>query len=183
MAHSVDGMIQDILRREGGYVDHPADRGGATKYGVTIETYSEWLGREASKAEVKAITKVTAAAIFKERYFEGPKIDRLPADIQPFMFDAAINHGGRRAIKFLQSVCKASGWPSGPIDGIAGPVTIRAAENASESMGEWLLAALVEERRMFYRLIVDRDPYQRVFFSGWMNRVAEFDVELPEIAA
>jgi hypothetical protein len=50
-------------------------------------------------------------------------------------------------------------------------------------MGPWLLTALAEERRMFYRLIVERDPSQRVFLKGWMRRVAEFDQPNTRLAA
>ena len=34
----IDAMITDVIRREGGYVNHPADKGGPTKYGITHKT-------------------------------------------------------------------------------------------------------------------------------------------------
>jgi hypothetical protein len=42
-------------------------------------------------------------------------------------------------------------------------------------MGDWLLAALVEERRNLYLALVERQPEQRVFLRGWLSRLAEFD--------
>ncbi|MGI9501561.1 MAG: glycoside hydrolase family 108 protein [Geminicoccaceae bacterium] len=183
MARSVDAMIDDILRREGGFVNHKSDRGGPTNYGVTIKTLSRYLGRAATVDEVKGLSIDLAREIYETAYYREPRIDALPDRVQPFLFDAAINHGPRRAIKFLQSVCLASGFDPNGVDGIAGPGTRAAAVAADQAMGDWLVAALAEERRMFYRLIVERDPSQRVFLAGWMNRVAEFDTDSESMVA
>ncbi|MGI9493398.1 MAG: putative peptidoglycan-binding domain-containing protein, partial [Geminicoccaceae bacterium] len=104
-----------------------------------------------------------------------PRIDAAPADIRAFLFDSAVNHGPRRAVRFLQQVCNEAGFGPLSVDGLFGPASRQQADAASDEMGTWLLAALTEERRMFYRLIVERDPSQRVFLNGWMNRLAEFD--------
>lgn len=175
MVKSVDGMIDDIIRREGGYVNHPNDRGGPTNFGITQATLSNWLGRPATIDDVKRLKRIAAKKIYKERYFSGPGIDRMPVAIQDFMTDAAVNHGPGRAIRMLQSVLNASGFPAGPVDGLCGPATLRACDKAQDKMGPWLLSALVEQRRMFYYLIVQRDPSQEAFLAGWMNRIAEFD--------
>jgi hypothetical protein len=50
-------------------------------------------------------------------------------------------------------------------------------------MGDWFLAALVEERRNFYLALVESDPGQRVFLNGWLNRLAEFDVPMERLVA
>ena len=57
---SVDEMIDDILRREGGYVNHPADRGGPTNYGITQKTLSRYIGRAALTSEVKNLSEDVA---------------------------------------------------------------------------------------------------------------------------
>jgi lysozyme family protein len=168
-------MIDDVIRREGGFVDHPADRGGPTKFGITQKTLMHALKKDVTTEDVRALSRDVAADIYRDIYFLGPRIDRLPASIQAFMFDSAVNHGPRRAVRFLQEVCNAAGFGPLGVDGICGPITRRKTTTAESTMGPWLLAALAEERRMFYRLIVDRDPSQRVFFKGWMNRLAEFD--------
>lgn len=179
---TVNDMISDVLRREGGYVDHPADRGGATKYGVTQGTLSRYLGKIATKTDVRNLTRDEAAEIYREGYYAGPNIDALPRELQPFLFDCAVNHGPKRAIRFLQAVLNAAGFGPLSVDGVAGPQTRRAAAKALKEMGPWLLAALVEERRVFYRLIVERDPTQVVFLRGWLARADEFDTNVSRAA-
>ena len=172
----VNEMIDDILRREGGFVDHPADRGGPTKFGITQNTLSEYYGRNALKQEVAALDEDVAREIYQRNYYIGPRIDTLPQPVRAFVFDCAVNHGPRRAIKFVQSVCNQAGYtPTLSEDGAMGPNTRRAANWAMEEMGEVFLKALIEERRNFYLTIVDARPSQSVFLKGWMNRVDEFE--------
>lgn len=175
---SVREMIDNILRREGGYVDHPDDRGGATNYGITIGTLSRYLGRAALKSDVRNLSEDVARDIYERNYFEGPRIHRLPEAIQPFIFDCAVNHGPRRAIKFVQSVVNQTGYqPRLSEDGAMGPNTRKGAEWAQAQMGDLFLSALLEERRNFYHTIVATRPSQEVFLKGWLNRVKEFEQE------
>lgn len=84
-------MLDGIIAREGGFVDNPADHGGATSYGITQAALSTWLGRPASVAEVRALDVDTAKAIYARNYFTAPHLDQLPTLIQPVMLDAAVN--------------------------------------------------------------------------------------------
>ena len=176
---SIDDMIDDVLSKEGGFVNHPADKGGATKYGITQRTLSKYLQKVVSVEEVKALDVDTARDIYELRYYRDPRIDRLPAQIQPFLFDSAVNHGPRRAIKFLQQICNDAGYGPLTVDGLMGPKTKSQAFACTEALGEWIIVALVEERQMFYLNIVDNNQSQDVFLAGWMNRARSF---LPEIA-
>lgn len=175
---SVDQMIEDILRREGGFVNHPLDRGGATNFGVTQQTLSRYLGRKASVEEVRNMSRDLAKTIYEQNYYLGPGIHRLPESIQPFVFDSGVNHGPRRAIRFVQNVCNDAGFGPIDVDGAVGPQTERVTKFAEKHMGEAFLAALIEERRNFYLLIVENNPSQEVFLRGWMNRIKEFEEEL-----
>lgn len=176
---SVDIMIQGVLRREGGFVDHPDDRGGPTKFGITQQTLSKYYGHAATTAEVQSLTVEVAEEIYKRNYYFGPRINTLVELIQPFVFDSAVNHGPRRAIKFVQSVCNQAGYqPSLKTDGAVGPNTRKGVQWAHQEMGPVLLEALVEERKNFYLLIVDARPSQQVFLKGWMNRLKDFEQEV-----
>jgi len=126
---SIDQMIQDVLRREGGFVDHPNDRGGPTNHGITQKTLSLYYGYSATKAEVESLSVNVAEEIYKRNYYYGPGINTLSENIQPFIFDCAINHGPRTAIKFIQRVCNQAGYePALSEDGAIGPNTRKAAD-------------------------------------------------------
>ena len=174
MQADLEIMLNDILRREGGFVNDPDDRGGATHYGITQKTLTQFLGRQASITEVKNLSKALAREIYERNYYYGPGIHKLPGAIQAFSFDAAVNHGPHRAIRFVQSVCNEAGF--GPLseDGITGPKTCAAADAAQAMMRDYFLQALVEERRGYYRMIVENNPSQSKFLNGWMNRIDEF---------
>jgi len=177
MTRTVEEMIDDILQREGGYVNHPADRGGPTNFGITRATLSRYLGRAVTLREVQNLPRALAEEIYWREYYVAPRIDTLPERIRPFVFDAAVNHGPRRAIKLVQEVCNKAGFGPLDVDGVCGPNTRAVAAEAERVMGDWLLAALVEERRNLYRLIVRSDPSQEVFLEGWLNRIAAFDTQ------
>ncbi|MFL0808782.1 MAG: N-acetylmuramidase [Agarilytica sp.] len=172
----IDKLIQDVLRREGGFVNHPADRGGPTNFGITQKTLSQYMGRAALISDVENMAPDLAAEIYRQNYYFRPAINTLPEAIQAFIFDSAVNHGPRRAIKFIQLVVNDAGYePRLDDDGAMGPNTRRGAEWAQNTMGEHFLLALFEERKNFYRVIVANRPSQEVFLKGWMNRVKEFE--------
>jgi lysozyme family protein len=166
---TVDEMIADIIRREGGFSNHPNDRGKATKYGITLETLSNWRGRPTGIENVKRLTKTEAADIYRAEYFARPNINLLPTQLQPVVFDMAVNMGSISAIKILQA---ALGIKQ---DGIIGPVTAKEANIDLELAGETIMLLRITDLRVrYYKNIVERDPSQAVFLSGWVNRAREF---------
>ena len=175
----IEAMIDDVISKEGGYVNHPADKGGATKYGITQKTLSRYLETAVTIDMVKGLDLETARDIYELKYYRAPRIDRLPQDLQPFLFDCAVNHGPRRAIKFLQNVCNEAGFGPLSVDGLMGPKTKEQARACLEELGQWMIVALVEERQMFYVDIVERNESQEVFLKGWLARARSF---LPQVA-
>lgn len=172
---TVDSIIADTIRLEGGYVNHPNDRGGPTNMGITQRTLASYLKRDVTIDEVRNLTYELAAEIYQAIYFDGPRLNTLPPTIQPFMFDSSVHHGPRNAIRLLQRVLNAAGFGPFTLDGILGPKTQRGVRSASESEGgELLLPALIAERELFFRRIVANDPTQEVFLRGWLNRLEHF---------
>ena len=125
---SIDEIISDVLRREGGYVNDPDDPGGATNHGVTIGTLKR-LGididgdGDVDIDDVKQLSIGEAASIYKAHYFSGPKINMLPKVLQASVFDMYVN-AGSRAVKILQKLLRDKGFDIA-IDGGIGPQTAR----------------------------------------------------------
>ena len=169
----VKTIINDIIEREGGFVNLSQDKGGATKYGITHRTLSEWRGRQVSVNEVENLSKETAFRIYLHDYYVGPGIDKLPDEIKPIMTDMAVNHGPKKSIKLLQDVLNVCDFNL-IVDGVCGEKTINAAEELYEKIGDDLIHKLVERRKAFYESIVDHDPTQAIFLDGWRNRANSF---------
>jgi len=166
---TVDEMIAAVIRREGGYVNHPADKGGPTKYGITLATYKRATGnRRASIAEIKALTKPEAAAIYKELYFVRPGFGRLnDVKLAEHLFDWGVNSGPAIAVKWLQRVLGTVA-----VDGKLGPNTARSVNQRNDQLS--IRKAFFKERVLFFARLVKRKPSQAVFIEGWMKRAFEF---------
>lgn len=138
-------IVDAILQREGGYVDHPADSGGPTNRGITIGTLADWRGHEVTAADVQALTEAEAKEIYRQRYLK-------PFDDLTFLkahaVDIAVN---------------------------SGVTTARAMVNRAMSQTRRSPASqLVVERLKHYARIVRQKPAKAVFLEGWINRTAEF---------
>ena len=175
---TIDQMVEAILAHEGGFAHHPNDRGGPTNFGITQATYSRWLGRQASLAEVQNMREETAKEIYLTNYYFAPRINGFDADVQPQVFDCAVNHGPRQAIKFVQTVVNLAGFGVIAVDGVNGPKTTSAAHRAYEAMQAYFINAIADERIHFYKQMVSHDPSQRVFLAGWLRRARAFKVEI-----
>ena len=170
---SVQRMVADILRREGGYANHPNDRGGPTRYGITLRTLANWRRRGVDAEDVRNLSVQEAEKIYLANYFTGPRINRLPERLQPLLFDMSINHGPATAVKVLQRTLCEAGFRC-VVDGGIGEETIGAARGADQSLGKLLVNRLVENRIALYHRIASGDRSQRVFLAGWMKRANEF---------
>lgn len=166
-------MIDDILRREGGFVNHANDRGGATNFGITLRTLAAARGHAVTVDDVRNLTRDEARRIYRANYCVRPKIDRLPALLQPILFDMSINHGPGTAIRLLQQVLNDAGQPC-DVDGGIGNETLAAAQRAADALGNALVNRLVDRRVAFFETIVAGDASQGVFLRGWLNRANEF---------
>jgi lysozyme family protein len=86
-------IIDALIRREGGFVDHKDDKGKATKYGITQATLAEWLGRPASVDDVKALTEHEAREIYREEYITRPGFLGIENEaVRALAVDCAVNH-------------------------------------------------------------------------------------------
>lgn len=154
-----------VLEREGGFVNDAADRGGATKYGITAATLTRARGvASVTPADVQQLRISEAVAIYERDYWRASAADRIALE-RPCLalchFDAAVNHGVQQATRFLQ---RALGVDA---DGIAGSMTMRAVATCVEDA---TIAAYLRQRAAFFRALVERAPSQRKFLKGWLAR-------------
>lgn len=147
-----------VLVHEGGYVDHPKDPGGATNLGITIGTLSAWLGRPATKAEVRALTAATVAPIYRRNYWDAIRADELPAGVDYCAFDFAVNSGRKRGAMSLQ---RAVGVAD---DGAVGKITLAAAAGKPAAQ---TIERICADRLAFLR----RLSTWPTFGKGWSSRV------------
>lgn len=172
----IEKLIEEVIKKEKGYVNHPADKGGPTKYGITLATLSNYLHKTCTAADVKALTKETAGDIYRAEYFSSVSIDKLPDAIQPMLFDMAVNHGGHNAIRMLQEELTEfdDRIHIGKVDGIIGKLTISATQSVIANHSTLFINRLVNRRLHFYRDIVKNRPSQAVFLNGWETRAKSF---------
>ena len=168
----IQTLIDRIIKREGGYVDHPEDRGGPTKYGVTVYTLSSWRGECCAAVDVEQMSVMEARDIYLCMFWQEASLDTLPISpvLQEMVFDAAVQHDPYDATRFLQRAVNAKP------DGLVGPKTIAAIEGLESEM---VAARFMAERIKHYGKVITSNPSQACFASGWMNRMSDFIVAVP----
>lgn len=181
MATNVNILIDAIIGREGGYSDHPADRGGATRWGVT-EAVARAYGYHGS---MRDLPREIAANIYRERYWTRAGLPGVAAHYDALaaeLFDIAVNMGVRTAGKFLQrslNVLNGAGQLYSDIDpdGDIGPMTLAALAGYRRKRGveggDVLWQAVHSLRGARYIEISEERPANEAFTYGWFRRMVE----------
>ena len=180
----IKAIAEDIITREGGYVDDPDDPGGATKYGVTLATLRR-LGLDLTgdgqvdRRDVASVSRSQAVDLFIRHFFDKPRISALPEVLQPSVFDMYVN-AGDNAVRILQRLLATMGYEVA-VDGRIGPQTASAARAAAEIGRTSLRDAYGVARRNYYFRIADRRPASRKYArtrkggkGGWILRAEAF---------
>jgi lysozyme family protein len=177
---SIEDLIEDVIEREGGYVNHPADRGGATNWGVTEAV----ARRQGYVGEMRALPRSDATAIYKRLYWLSPRFDAIAErapKLAAEMFDTGINMGTGTATGFLQRALNALNregrdYPDLKVDRAVGPATLAALDaflNKRGKAAEGVLLKAVEALQgAHYLNIAEARPSQEAFVYGWLaNRI------------
>lgn len=164
-------FFDTLMKHEGGYVNDPKDKGGATKFGVTLATwiangYDKNGDGKIDKEDVKLLDKADAYDIAKKLYWDAVRGDEIKnQSIAEFIFDWGYNSGPKTAIKKVQDVLDLTQ------DGVIGPKTLGAINSANQ---EELFEKLQERRKLFFISIVAANPSQEKFLKGWLIRNNSF---------
>lgn len=173
-------LAQEIVAREGGFVNDPDDPGGATNFGVTIHTLRRLRpGQRIGVDDIRALTRDDAVEIFLQHYFTRPRIGELPQPLWATVFDMYVN-AGANAVRILQRLLNDIGQDV-VVDGVIGPQTIAAAHSAFDMAPNHLVDAYGIARRDYYYRLADQRPASRKFArrrdggkGGWITRAEEF---------
>ena len=179
----VDRLVDALIEREGGYVDHPADKGGPTCFGIT-----QAVARAHGYAgPMPQMPREQAVAIYRRLYWSRPRLDDVASRSQALaaeLFDTGVNMGPAVAITFLQRALtalnrNAGDYPDLVPDGRIGAVTLAALDRflaiRGKRSGEMvLLRALEALQGERYLRLAERRPANEAFLYGWLaNRIGE----------
>ena len=151
---------------EGGYVNHPDDKGGPTNRGVTLRTYREHFGQHKTIEDLKNLSDKEWQHIMKAGYWDKCKADQIDSQaVAEIVVDWCVN-SGMVGLRRVQELVGAKP------DGIAGPITLSLINYSDPRL---LFDRIKAARNQFYINIVKRDPKKKVFMPGWMNRLGLFE--------
>lgn len=160
--------VEETLASEGVLSDNPNDKGGLTKYGITIPFLSDYLGRPATKADILALTRDKAIDVYHTNLWLRRKIGTLPWKLSLQVFDFEVN-SGHPGIVHLQLMLGAVA------DGNIGPDTMQRLNSLIQKIGmrrvcnEYVIA-----RGRYMMEITQGDPaHTLAFLKGWFNRDME----------
>jgi lysozyme family protein len=177
----IEAMIEALIEREGGYVNHPDDRGGPTCFGIT-EAVARAHGY---RGAMRSLPRDDAASIYRRLYWLRPRFDAVAARtprVAAEPFDTGVNMGPGVAATFLQRALTAlnrNGKDYADLvpDGRVGPRTLAALDGFLEARGARggetvLLRALEALQGERYLRLAERRPANEAFLYGWLaNRI------------
>ncbi|EOH6101954.1 glycoside hydrolase family 108 protein [Acinetobacter baumannii] len=178
---NIEQYLEELIKREGGYVNNPADRGGATKYGIT-EAVARANG---FKGNMRDLPLEFAKSIYRKQYWLEPRFDQVNAlspSVAEELLDTGVNCGTgfakpllQRALNLLNNQGKA-GWPDLKVDGVYGSATLGALKTYLSKRGKDGEKVLVRVLNIMqgqrYIEICERNKSQEQFFYGWIaNRI------------
>lgn len=151
-----------ILKWEGSFANDPFDKGGATNKGITIGTFRQFYGKNATVEQLKRITDEQWLHVFKSGYWNRWQADRITNQSVANILVDWVWASGVNGIKIPQRVLGVTE------DGIVGEKTLAAlhAQNPAE-----FFVKIHAERIKFVDDIVRRNPTQARFIKGWKNRI------------
>lgn len=172
----IDTLIDEVIAREGGYVNHPADRGGPTRWGIT-----QAVARDHGYAgDMRAFPREDAVAIYRGRYWDSPHfafVAELAPKIAEELFDTGVNMGPAVATGFLQRALNALNrdgrdFPDIAVDRHVGPRTLAAVGGFMAARGQSgeavLLKAMEALQGARYIDLAEGRPAQEAFLYGWL---------------
>lgn len=179
---SVVDIINGIIVKEGGFINHPDDSGGPTNYGITLKLYIAYKP-SATIQDLKVLTSQQAYSIYENEFYIKTGINQIyPINqrITEEVLDTAVNMGPSYGIRFLQRSLNAfnvKGTVYADIPatgGGVGPLTIGALKAFLAYRGQLgesvLLKALNALQAERYIELAEANQANESFVFGWINQ-------------
>lgn len=147
-----------LLQSEGGYSDDARDPGGVTNLGVTKNVWEEWVRHPVTARDMKRLTIKDVTPLYRRKYWNRVNADALPSGLDYAVFDAAVNSGPGRAVKWLQAVLDV------PESGVVDAATL-------DAMSDWKLPQLITAYNATRLAFLYTLPTWGTFGNGWTNRI------------
>ena len=177
---NIDILIDEVIAREGGYSDHPADKGGPTRWGVTQAV----ARAHGYGGDMRQFPRHEAVRIYRLIYWDGPRfadVAALAPKIAAELFDTGVNMGPAVATGFLQRALNALNreqrdYPDIRVDRAIGPATLHALTRFLTLRGDQgetvLLKAMEALQGERYLRLAEQRPANEAFLYGWLaNRI------------
>ncbi len=161
--------LQYVFANEGGYVCDPDDPGGATKYGITLATLSQWRSVPCSAEDVFNLTRDEAGRIYEFLYWKPLGLERATQiGVATAMFDTGVLFGIATSALFAQKALISCSFNSVSVDGHIGPVTLTALNTVLPPAFLMTFALLFKAR---IADIITRRPQSEKYRDGWNARI------------
>jgi len=168
---------------EGGYVDDPADRGGATNLGISLRFALQlgdydWDGRpdldldrdwDVDEDDIRLLDRETATPIYHRHFWNATSCELYSPAVAYIIFDCSVNQGAPVARRILQRALRVRA------DGAIGNKTLAAYGRAAEP---WLLGRLIAKRALHYSRCVTFEEHGK----GWFNRLGKIAVRATSLS-
>jgi lysozyme family protein len=158
MKGNLENCMKLTFGSEGGYVNHPRDPGGPTKYGITLATLANYRNTHVDATDVQHLSLAEATAILEQQYWRKIWGDDLPRGIDYAIFDFAVNSGPAQAVKKVQEILHMDR------DGVMGAFTLNALKAVDS---ETFIKEYMDLRLSYLKGL----GTWSTFGDGWTNRV------------
>jgi lysozyme family protein len=168
--------IEHVLKNEGGYINHKADPGGATKYGVSLRfmkglgLYGDFNGDgKVNGEDVKIMSLRDAKEIYRRMWWDKYRYGEIQnLEIATKILDMSVNIGSYNAHKIVQKSLNSMGAKL-TVDGVIGSKTISTLNSCSDQ--DTLMIRIIVSLSEYYIKLYREDEKNRIYFiKGWLKR-------------
>jgi lysozyme family protein len=175
---SFEEALPVLLQHEGGLVDHKADPGGITNFGVSLRFLADYpeVGDfdgdgDVDAEDIRNMTAADAAEIYRKFWWDKYNYGEInDQTIATKIFDMSVNMGASRAHKIVQTALNKAFGLQLTVDGIIGRATRGVINACEDDTEQHLLTAICDEQFGFYTRLIANKPALKVFERGWKNR-------------